>query len=229
MVKIIVVLVSLLVIYWLIPYFLTRVIGIGILKQNNHSAKIAFTFDDGPNPIYTPQLLDLLKLYNIKATFFVVGSKAEKYPELIERMHAEGHLIGLHNYIHKSNWIMFPWTIRRHLMKSASIIERITGQRPIYYRPPWGLMNLFDFFLLKQFKMILWSVMAEDWRSKGGSEKIKNRLLESIKSGDVILLHDCGNTFGADENAPINTINALKDVFKEISNRGIASVRIDEL
>lgn len=229
MVKVILLVLFLLALYWFVPYILTAGFGIGVLKRKDSSAKIAFTFDDGPNPIYTPQLLDLLKINNMKATFFVVGSKAEQYPELIERMQAEGHLIGIHNYVHKSNWIMAPWTIRRHVRKSASIIENITGKRPIYYRPPWGLLNLFDFFLMKKYKIILWSVMAEDWRSKGGSEKVKKRLLRDIKNGDVILLHDCGKTFGADEHAPMNTIHALKDVFKELSSRGMSCVRIDEL
>jgi peptidoglycan/xylan/chitin deacetylase (PgdA/CDA1 family) len=144
-------------------------------------------------------------------------------------MHAEGHLIGMHNYVHKSNWVLTPWTIRRHLNKSADIIEKITGERPVYYRPPWGLLNLLDLFLLKKYKIVHWSVMAEDWRSSGGSEKIKNRLLRDIKNGDVILLHDCGLTPGADEDAPMNTIHALKDVLKELSNRGTSCVRIDEL
>src|SRR4051794_39095454 len=164
--KIILLVLLFLVFYWLVPFILTAIAGIGVLKRKDSSDKISFTFDDGPNPIYTPQLLDLLKQYHIKATFFVVGWKAEKYPGLIARMHNEGHLIGIHNYVHKSNWIMAPWTTRRHLSKTAGIIEKITGERPIYYRPPWGLVTLVDFLLLKQYKIIHWSVMAEDWRSK---------------------------------------------------------------
>ncbi|MBT2656044.1 polysaccharide deacetylase family protein [Bacillus sp. ISL-18] len=216
-------------VYWVIPFILTAGAGIGVLKSKDTSDKVAFTFDDGPNPVYTPQLLDLLKKHNIKATFFVVGSKAEKYPELIARMHDEGHLIGIHNYVHKSNWVMAPWTIRRHLNKTASIIKRITGERPIYYRPPWGLLTLLDFLLMKQYKIIHWSVMAEDWRSKGGSEKVEKRLLQNIKNGDVVLLHDCGETAGADVDAPMNTITALKKVFKELSSRDVPCVRINEL
>ncbi len=221
--------VLLLTLYWLVPFFLTAGMGIGVLKRKESSEKIAFTFDDGPNPVYTPQLLDLLKINNIKATFFVVGSKSEKYPEVIARIHSEGHLIGMHNYVHKSNWVMAPWTLRRHLRMTASIIEKITGDRPIYYRPPWGLVTLFDFLLMKQYKIIHWSVMAEDWRSQGGSEKVKSRLLQKIKKGDVILLHDSGETMGADEDAPLNTIHALKEVFKELSRQGMTYARIDEL
>lgn len=229
MFKILLLIMFILVIYMIIPYILTAGFGIGVVKRKEDSSKIAFTFDDGPNPIYTPQLLDLLKEYNIKATFFVLGAKAEKNPEIILRMHNEGHLIAIHNFVHKSNWVMSPWNIRRQLKKSAFIVEEIIGVNPVYYRPPWGLMNVFDFFLLKQYKIILWSVMAEDWRSKGGSEKVKNQLLRKIKTGDVILLHDCGETLGADYDAPMNTIKALSEVLKEMDHRKLSCVRIDEL
>jgi peptidoglycan/xylan/chitin deacetylase (PgdA/CDA1 family) len=124
---------------------------------------------------------------------------------------------------------MFPWTIRRELDHSASIVEEITGVRPIYYRPPWGLLNLFDFFVIKPYNIILWSVMAEDWKSKGGSEKVRKRLLNKIKNGDVILLHDSGDTLGADKDAPMNTINALHDVIKEMTAKSYTCVRIDEM
>ncbi|MEH7413813.1 polysaccharide deacetylase family protein [Neobacillus drentensis] len=229
MFKIILFVLFFLALYWLVPFLLTAGAGIGVVKRKETSEKVAFTFDDGPNPIYTPQLLDLLKKNNIKATFFVVGSKAEKYPELLSRMHAEGHLIGMHNYVHKSNWVMAPWTVRKHLTKTSSIIEKITGERPIYYRPPWGLLTLVDFLLMKPYKIIHWSVMADDWSSKGGSAKVEKRLLQSIKKGAVVLLHDCGETAGADVDAPINTITALKKVFKELSDRGMSCVRLDEM
>ncbi|MDQ0199668.1 polysaccharide deacetylase family protein [Neobacillus ginsengisoli] len=229
MFKIIAGMILLYVIYTIIPFLLTAGLGKGVFRRSDDPSKIAFTFDDGPDPKYTPTLLDLLKKHNIKATFFVLGSKAEKNPELILRMHNEGHLIGIHNYVHRSNWIMLPWTIRRELDYSASVVEGITGVRPIYYRPPWGLLNLFDFFIIKPYKIILWSVMAEDWKSKGGSEKVKKKLLNKINHGDVILLHDSGETFGADEDAPLNTINALHDVIKELTAKSYTCVRIDEM
>ncbi|RMA94985.1 polysaccharide deacetylase family protein [Priestia megaterium] len=218
----------LILLYTVIPYFLSRSLGVNAVKRGKDLSKIAFTFDDGPTPIYTPILLDLLKKNEVKATFFVVGTKAEKYPELIQRMHNEGHLIGIHNYVHHCNWLMSPWKVRNGLKNTAKVIKSITGVTPIYYRPPWGMLNIFDFIKKGKYKIILWSIMAEDWRTAGGSEKIKKRLA-NIKGGDVILLHDCGDTFGAESEAPRNTINALRDVLKTVKTKGFTCVRVDEL
>lgn len=215
--------------YTVVPYIFSFGLGLGVYRKNKESKKLAFTFDDGPHEIYTPMLLDLLNDNNIKATFFVLGSKAEQFPEIIQRMHAEGHLIGMHNYVHRSNWMMTPRKVLGELNRSAAIVEGITGVRPVYYRPPWGLLNILDYFILKKFNVVLWSLMVNDWRSVGGSERVKKELLKKINQGDIILLHDSGETIGADEDAPYNTIEALKDVFKEVRQRGFSSVRIDEM
>jgi peptidoglycan-N-acetylglucosamine deacetylase len=216
-------------VYAMIPRIVLFTFGLGAFKKGRVRNEIAFTFDDGPDPIYTPRLLDLLKKYQVKATFFVVGSKAEKYPELILRMHHEGHLIGIHNYVHHTNWLMAPWVVKRQIDRSANIIERITGIRPTYYRPPWGLPNLFDIGLRKQFQIVLWSLMVGDWKSRGGKDKIKRRLLDRITGGSVIVLHDCGETFGADVDAPVHMIEALEDVLSEVRMQGYTCVRIDEM
>ncbi|MFC4411253.1 polysaccharide deacetylase family protein [Chungangia koreensis] len=222
------VLIFLLLLYTVIPYALSRGLGLNVLKRGHEKNKIAFTFDDGPDPIYTHMLLDLLKTNDVKATFFVVGSKAEKHPEIIQRMHNEGHLIGIHNYVHRSNWFMSPWRVRKGVENTAKIIEGITGIKSSYYRPPWGMLNLFDMVNKGKYRIILWSIMAEDWRTSGGSNKIKNRL-SKIKGGDIILLHDCGDTPGAEIDAPLNTINALKDVLLTVRAKGYTCVRVDEL
>lgn len=215
--------------YAVLPYILSFAFGIKVFRKNKHTTKITFTFDDGPDSKYTPILLDLLKKYEVKATFFVVGSKAEKLPELIQRMHNEGHLIGIHNYVHHANWLMTPWKVRKGLNRSAEIIENIIGVRPSYYRPPWGLLNIFDLILRSKYKMILWSVMVGDWRTSVGSDEVKNRLLTKIKGGDVIVLHDNGDTFGANADAPMNMINALTMVLQQLNSKEIKCVRLDEL
>jgi len=219
-------------IYMIIPFLFTRIFGFFVFSKGTRNKQIAFTFDDGPDPKYTPELLDLLKEFGVKATFFVLGNKAEKYPELISRMHDEGHLIGIHNYTHKSpNWIMTPWKIKRmQVDRTADIVRDITGERPIYYRPPWGILNLGDVIILrKAYKIVLWSVMASDWKSKVGADKLKRVLLKNIKSGSIVLLHDSGDTPGADEDAPGNMLKGLREVIADLQRREYSCVRIDQL
>lgn len=216
--------------YMFIPWILSRLLGIGVFRKGHIRREVAFTFDDGPDPKYTPLLLDLLSLHNVKATFFVLGSKAEEHPDLIRRIHEAGHQIGVHNYTHLSNWLMTPWGVRKHqINRSADIVEVITGTRPTYYRPPWGVINLGDFFMRKDFKIIFWSIMARDWNSHIGKTQLKRNLLQSITDGSVILLHDSGETIGADRDAPKFMMQALDDVLHNLKERGFQCIRIDEM
>jgi peptidoglycan/xylan/chitin deacetylase (PgdA/CDA1 family) len=217
----------LLSVYTIIPTLLIRLFGFGVRKETNGQG-IALTFDDGPDPVYTPQLLDLLKKYNIKSTFFVLGSKAEQYPELILRMHQEGHLVGVHNYVHRSNALMTPWKVRGQLEHSIRTIENIIGVTPVHYRPPWGVFNIFDILLFRKFRVVLWSLIVGDWVSWGGAQRIKKQLLAKIKNGDVIVLHDSGQTFGAVKNAPEYMLQALSDFLEETSRQGYEFLRVDE-
>jgi len=217
-------------IYTLLPWVVTRILGIGVFRKGGELREIALTFDDGPNPEYTPQLLDLLRRHRVKATFFVLGAKAARYPELIRRIHHEGHQIGLHNYEHKSNWLMMPWTVLRQVRSSAAQIEAITGEQPTFYRPPWGIFNLFDLVLLKkEYTFVLWSVLAHDWRSRVGRNRLKSILQERITDGSVVLLHDCGETAGADIDAPLHMLRVLDSVLPELAARGFRCVRVDEM
>ncbi|MEK3848274.1 polysaccharide deacetylase family protein [Paenibacillus peoriae] len=223
-----IILISALLVYTIIPTLIIRLFGIGVYKRGTGEQPIALTFDDGPDPEFTPLLLDLLKKYNIKSTFFVLGRKAEKYPDLIQRMHNEGHLVGIHNYVHWSNALMSPKRVREQVNKTANVINRIIGEKAFYYRPPWGVINLFDFFLMKQFRMILWSVIVGDWKSSGGKQKIKQRLLSKLRGGAVIVLHDSGQTFGADRDAPAYMLEALNEFIIEALYTGYCFQRVDE-
>jgi peptidoglycan/xylan/chitin deacetylase (PgdA/CDA1 family) len=219
-----------LAIYMFIPWVITRIFGLGVFRKGLVRREVAFTFDDGPDPKYTPPLLDMLKKHNVKATFFVLGQKAELNPDIIQRIHEEGHQIGIHNYIHASNWLMTPWTVKKeHIYRSADIIETITGSRPTYYRPPWGIINVWDFFLKKEYQIVFWSLMAYDWRSHISKKKLKSKLLRKITDGSVILLHDSGETFGADHDAPFHMLEALDQVLADLKLRGFQGVRIDEM
>ncbi|WP_282938466.1 polysaccharide deacetylase family protein [Paenibacillus sp. RC67] len=218
-----------LAVYTIIPTLLVRLFGWGVYREGKADRTIFLTFDDGPDPKYTPILLDLLKQYHIKATFFVLGSKAEKYPDLIVRMQEEGHLVGVHNYFHWANALMTPRRVRRQLNHAVEVIGGITGEKPVYYRPPWGIINLFDFLLLKQFRLVLWSLIVGDWRSRGGKVKIKHRLVSRFKDGAVIVLHDSGQTIGANPDAPEYMLQALHEFVVEMKQKQYTFHRVDEI
>ena len=187
---------------------------------------IALTFDDGPNPIYTPRLLDLLKLYEIKATFFVVGSKAEKYPYIIKRMHEEGHSIGIHHYEHKSNWMLTPSQLHQQLERTAQVIFRCTGRRPVLYRPPWGHFNMTTPLIANGYRTVLWSHIFGDWKVERARMLYEN-LHNAVEDGAVFLLHDCGKTLGADEEAPKFMLESLACFLADCQEQNVPFVKLE--
>ncbi|MGG6310964.1 polysaccharide deacetylase family protein [Paenibacillus macerans] len=215
--------------YAFIPGLITRIFGFRVFKHGTNDKQFALTFDDGPDPKYTPLLLDLLKRHGAKATFFVVGSNAEKYPDLLKRMHEEGHLIGSHNYVHKTNWLMGPAAVKQQIQKTNKIISDVTGVDSHYYRPPWGIVNLFDFANRGNTQIVLWSAMFGDWRQKLGADRLAKRMLKKLRGREIFLLHDCGATLGANSGAPAEMLAALKRVLEEADRRGLHSVRIDDM
>ena len=215
--------------YAFIPGIISRIFGYRVFRKGTGRNEYALTFDDGPDPRFTPLLLDLLQRYNAKATFFVVGSNAERYPDLIQRIHDEGHLIGIHNYVHKTNWLMRPATVRRQIERTNEIIYNIIGERSTYYRPPWGIVNLFDIAKRRQVQIVLWSAMFGDWREKLGVERLTEKMLSKLNPGEVMLLHDSGTTLGADPDAPENMLVALERTLQDAEKRGLRSIRIDEM
>jgi peptidoglycan-N-acetylglucosamine deacetylase len=215
--------------YAFLPGLFSRLLGFRVFNKGLSEREISLTFDDGPDPVYTPQLLDLLKQYNVKATFFIVGKHAEEHPDIVKRMHREGHAVGVHNYQHRMNWLMSPRTVAKQVSRTAELIRELNGEAPQFYRPPWGIMNLFDYTSRRNLQIVLWSVMVNDWRKSTGETKILERMLKQLKGGQVYLLHDCGNTFGADLDAPKNTIAALEKFLPIALDKGFRFVRIDEL
>ncbi|MFC5532009.1 polysaccharide deacetylase family protein [Cohnella yongneupensis] len=226
-------------IFWLFFYFLTfyaflpaivsRIFGFRVFMRGKTEREIALTFDDGPDPEYTPKLLDLLKQHGAKGTFFVVGENADRLPDIIARIHEEGHVLGIHNYVHKSNWLMRPSTVKKHIQRTSDAIVRITGVKPMYYRPPWGIVNVFDYAKLGHLQIVLWTSMFGDWRAKVGAEQLYRRMRAKLKPGQVFLLHDCGTTFGADRDAPANTIEALSRILVDGEKQGYRFIGIDEM
>ncbi|OWA36565.1 polysaccharide deacetylase family protein [Saccharibacillus sp. O16] len=215
--------------YAFIPGLISRIFGFRAFRKGKSETEFALTFDDGPDPRYTAQLLDLLQRYDAKATFFVVGSHAVQHPDLLKRMRAEGHAIGIHNYVHRANWLMWPGSVRKQVNRTNAVIENVTGQRATYYRPPWGIVNLFDLVGRHELKLVLWSGIFGDWRKRLGEERLLKRMRRKMRGGEVLVLHDCGTTLGANDEAPENMLRALERFLTEAYAKGLRSVTIEKL
>ena len=167
------------------------------------------SFDDGPHPKYTEQLLDGLKERNVVATFFVTGENAENYPEIIRREQEEGHLIGNHTYSHIQLTSRNREAFREELVRTNAVLEEITGEKPSFVRPPYGS---WDKSFEKELNMfpVLWNIDPLDWCSHN-AECIAARVVEKAGDGDIILMHDYYDTSVI---AALEVIDALqKEVF----------------
>lgn len=157
--------------------------------------KVVFTFDDGPNPAYTPKLLDLLKKYNIKATFFVLGQNVKRYPDIIRRIVNEGHTLGNHSYDHPAMTTLSNEEIKKQLALTQNAVNNALGYNyPLrQFRPPYGDVNERVIRAASEAgatQMILWNADSEDWKHNGGNTVIEKVTREIGSDGGVILFHD---------------------------------------
>ena len=166
--------------------------------------KVAITFDDGPHPKYTEPLLDGLKERGVIANFFVTGDHAEQYPEIVKRIHDEGHLIGNHTYSHiqltKHNLAEFA----EELSLTSQIIAEITGAETLFVRPPYGLWDIRLEADLNMFP-VMWTVDPRDW-ARTNVSGIVNDVVSKVKPYDIILLHD---EYESTQNAALLIIDRL--------------------
>ncbi|WLV25400.1 polysaccharide deacetylase family protein [Aciduricibacillus chroicocephali] len=222
--------ISVLTLLWMIYGMFTTLVlrktSKRLVKKLNTDG-IALTFDDGPNEIYTIQLLDLLKRYDAKATFFVVGEKVDRHPEIVKRIHQEGHAIGIHHYQHLSSWKLTPKQLEEQLVQTDKAIFRATGEHPTLYRPPWGFCNLFTLQKAKNLDIIIWSHIFGDWKIHNCKRKLLEGLRQVPADGSIVLLHDDGANPGADDEAPAFMLQQLEKYLEESSQQNISFVKIE--
>lgn len=178
---------------------------------------VALTFDDGPSPRCTPQLLDGLKARNVHATFFVVGCQVVKDPDIVERMAAEGHQVGNHSYDHKELDKLSLREAAEDMAKNDALLHRLLGAGDYWVRPPYGLLSEEERQALTV-PVIGWSVDTEDWKSKN-AEKILDILYRQISDGDIILLHD----------RYLNSVSAALQAIDHLQQQGYHFVTVSEL
>lgn len=187
---------------------------------------IALTFDDGPDPQQTIEILEILKQYDVKATFFAVGEKIAKYPEIAKKIVTEGHELGNHTYHHR----MFRLpanadTVRAEMDQTEQEIVRATGRHSSLFRPPGGIYDETIVNVSKEMGLtpIMWSWHQDthDW-SRPGVRKIVNKVLKNARSGDIVLFHDYVS--GGSQ-----TTTALKEILPELQRQGYRMVTVSEL
>lgn len=175
-------------------------------KEYIEAKKVAITFDDGPNSLYTEKLLEGLKERNVKATFFLIGKEVKEYPDIVKRMYEEGHLIGNHTYEHVNLCEVDTKQVKWQVEQTNDLIYEVTGERPVYIRPPYGCWN-------KQMEEetgmleILWSVDPRDWECND-TDVLISRVLKQVDDEGIILFHD-GSQSSVD--AALTVIDILQE------------------
>lgn len=179
--------------------------------------KIALTFDDGPHPYYTEQLLKGLKERNVKATFFITGKNVETYPEIVKMIHEDEHLIGNHTYNHTQLTSRNQESFKQEIIRTNEIIKEVTGEDTIYVRPPYGSWNKEFERELNMFP-VLWTIDPLDWCSSNVS-CIVSSVCAKVGENDIILMHDQYKS----------TVTAALKIVDELTEQGYEFVTVDEL
>ena len=183
--------------------------------------EVAFTFDDGPSVPYTAQILDILKNEKIHATFFVLGTNAEKYPELLRRIKNEGHAIGNHTYTHPRIPVLSPPTVHNELAKTSQIVYAITGAHPTLFRPPYLHSSFFAELTvwLSGYQTVLCTIDAIDWKKK--SPRVEHTaLLRRAAPGSIFLFHDGEEKNPSKKYDRADTVRALPSLIRSLKRRG---------
>jgi peptidoglycan-N-acetylglucosamine deacetylase len=190
-------------------------------KLDSHQKAIALTFDDGPWPKTTTQILDILKKNNIKATFFWVGRYLQVYPELGKKVAAAGHAIGNHTWNHQ--YIKYNEDgAAREIDRTTALIEKVTGVKTSIFRPPGGILNngLAAYAQKRNYAVVMWSADSLDWRT--ATQSLMENVMRQAKSGGIVLMHDGGGNRAT-------TVQALPKIIARLRKEGYKFVTVPEL
>lgn len=178
------------------------------------SATVALTFDDGPEPLFTPLVLRVLQQYGVHATFFCIGEQVQMYPALVRQTAQEGNMIGNHTWSHLNLTLIALATIRQQLSTTSAAIAQATGVAPRLVRPPDGATNATVSSIEAQLGLVqvLWTLDTEDWQHPGVAAMV-NTVLTHARNGSIILMHDGGGDRS-------QTVQALPQIISELEQRG---------
>jgi peptidoglycan-N-acetylglucosamine deacetylase len=199
-----------------------------LARVRNHPAAF-ITFDDGPDALQTPRILDTLRAAGVKATFFVCGANVERYPELVARIIAEGHALGEHGYAHYHPWKTGPVRTLKDFLRAAGALTRIgLPARRRLFRPPYGKLNLalLPYVVATRRRAVFWNLNPRDYE-RTAPEEVVERVLPKLGPGTVLLLHDGRPNRPAGESAV--TAAALAALLARVDRTRLRFATIDEL
>ncbi|MFB9327580.1 polysaccharide deacetylase family protein [Paenibacillus aurantiacus] len=200
--------------------------GTFFVRGSRGSMKVALTFDDVPDPRYTPKVLDILAKYRVRATFFVLGSKAKAYPAMVARMRKEGHMIANHSYDHPVFPKISVHQFSQQIAQTDLLLRSLAGYSPRYLRPPYGAITpkQIEWAQANGYTVVNWDVDSEDWRSIG-SARIMANIKSTLQPGSIILQHAGG---GATQDLS-GTVKALPQLIQYLRKKGYEIVPLPEL
>ena len=204
----------------------SQVFGKTIWRGKTNSKAIALTFDDGPSED-TESVLDVLREYDVKATFFMIGSQVERLPDVARRVVREGHQIGNHSLSHSIYLYQAPSATKRELEESQQVIARVTGVTPTVARPPCGVRTPVYFATARRLglKTIQWTVTGFDWKPISAKEIAEN-VLKEVLPGSIVLLHDGDDTLKSNR---VETTRALPLIIEGVRSKNLKITALKEL
>lgn len=200
-----------------------RVYVDAIVRGPDDARGVVLTFDDGPDPAHTPRVLDALDRAKAKATFFVIAKKAEEHPELVREMLARGHTVGLHAYAHDRLFsLRTPGRVKADLEKGLDVLEAITGERTLLFRPPIGHTNPIIARVVDELELIVigWSVSARDGTKGQSRDAVLGRVRRGLDHGAIVLMHDASERGDFEPLGP----TVLPEVLATIAEEGLEVV-----
>jgi peptidoglycan/xylan/chitin deacetylase (PgdA/CDA1 family) len=206
---------------WSIPTL--QWFGPALIRGPVIERQIALTFDDGPTTPYTEQVLEILKSRKVPATFFVCGTNVERFPQIIQRIHSEGHAIGNHTFSHPFPYFRGRKFFAAEIDRTQQAIEKVTGQRPVIFRPPYGArwIGLYPVLRERGLRLVNWSDTGYDWLSKSD---IVRETLKKLGPGSIILLHDSRNIDPPEQVDRSRTVAALPAIIDAAREAGFTFV-----
>jgi peptidoglycan/xylan/chitin deacetylase (PgdA/CDA1 family) len=186
-------------------------------RARNAGRRISLTFDDGPDPEWTPRVLDVLATHDVQATFFLVGERAARAPATVRAIAERAHEIASHSWSHRSLWLCGPRRTAEEIDRAQAVLTELGGRRPTLFRPPWGMVNaaMFGMLRARALRPVFWSIQPEGLRPASAQAQV-DYVLGHAHAGAIVDLHDAEGTRGA----PGRLVQALPAMITRLRDAG---------